>query len=140
MTRWDTDNLNAPHTQRELQQEWGGDGVSDLVKRLRANNAYKYTGIVTHAAADRIEMLEREVAASYANQVSMADRIKQLERELVEQVNKKVGYYNDWMAEKALAEFTEAIILKIINGPQVECIPDNDIQADIAAYRKARGL
>lgn len=125
MTRWDTDNLNAAHTQRELDQEFGP--VIDC--EIGGGNVFADLGFEN-----------ADLMALQSDNKGLRDRIEQIERELAEQVNKKVGYYNDWMAEKALAEFTEAIILKIINGPQVECIPDNDIQADIAAYRKARGL
>lgn len=60
---------------------------ADLVKRLRSRVAsWIGAGMDTDTVC-----------------IEAADRIEQLERDLAEQVNKKVGYYNDWMAEKALA-------------------------------------
>lgn len=75
----------------------------------------------------------------------LCDRIEQLERELAEQVNKKVGYYNDWMTEKALAD---RLWKRVKHAPRCDKLDvmtfsrecTCGFEDDAIAYRKARVL
>lgn len=107
--------------------DWGGVvNMDDLVKRLR-------------------DWMEDDQGKINDTRDEAADRIEQLERELAEQVNKKVGYYNDWLAEKALADQ----LAQDLECYRAEIDPDckdhccqyaRETEVVLAAYRKARGL
>lgn len=120
--------------------------MDKLVERLR-----NVTGFIRFETGDRIlaagslseEAAGRIEALEHANAVLQAkyDQAKtDRDTAMVKHMQEYAELERQLAEEKALGDQAHAIILKIINGPQVECIPDNEIQADIAAYRKARGM
>lgn len=127
MTRWDTDNLNAAHTARELQQEFD----CNLVDQLREVNGGKLAYTNT----------------SNAIRLNAADRIEQLERKLVQKMQEnglaEESYCNlekQLDAEKALADQLAAQLQGWWDCADTFPWRDDKDRKALAAYRKARGL
>lgn len=136
MTRWDSDNVNAAHTQRELEQEYGGDCVSDLVKRLRdpcghspnsmdgyERDAVGFRDKICTEAAACIEQLERELAEVRADGYTWRDLALKRGGQLA--------------AEKALADQGREVVQHWVDHSHHPCQLSDEF---LAAYRKARGL
>lgn len=123
MTRWDSDNLNAAHTQRELSEievcNKPVDGMTyDICEAAVPMRDYR-------ALQDRIEQLERELAV--AGSVNY-----DLRQQLQDQTILRENIDEELAAEKALAD----ALWRIVKG-----IALMDEACDTCdAYRKARGL